>query len=239
MRLQACLNGARPEDAHPALPLTPAAMARDARAVRVAGAEELHIHPRDAARAESLDPRVVAETLAAVRAAVPGMKVGISTGDWIAPFGAARAEAMAGWAVRPDYVSVNLSEPDAPEVIARMLGMGIGVEAGLAGPADVERLLGLQGADRCLRLLIEMEAPGLAAAIATADAMQARLQAALPGLPIMLHGFDDTAWPLLERAAGLGLATRIGLEDVLALPDGPAPDNAALVAAAHRMLAAG
>jgi uncharacterized protein (DUF849 family) len=35
------------------------------------------------------------------------------------------------------------------------------------------------------------------------------------------------------------LDARIGLEDVLVLPDGrPAPDNGALVAAAHRVLAA-
>jgi uncharacterized protein (DUF849 family) len=42
---------------------------------------------------------------------------------------------------------------------------------------------------------------------------------------------------MLARAADLGFATRIGLEDTLVLPDGTeAPDNAALVAAAREIL---
>jgi uncharacterized protein (DUF849 family) len=45
--------------------------------------------------------------------------------------------------------------------------------------------------------------------------------------------------PALRVAGRLGLSTRIGLEDVLVLPDGsPAPDNAALVRAARDLLAA-
>ncbi len=58
----------------------------------------------------------------------------------------------------------------------------------------------------------------------------------VPGdpLPILLHGQESSAWPALRHAAALGLQARIGLEDVLALPDGTlAPDNAALVAAAR------
>ena len=60
------------------------------------------------------------------------------------------------------------------------------------------------------------------------------LLAALAGLsPILLHGQDAVAWPVLRRAQALGLDTRIGLEDTLTLPDGsPAPDNASLVRAA-------
>ncbi|MFC7735049.1 3-keto-5-aminohexanoate cleavage protein [Roseomonas sp. GCM10028921] len=48
MCLQACLNGARAPDFHPALPLTPEAVARDAACV-AAGAVSLHLHLRDAA----------------------------------------------------------------------------------------------------------------------------------------------------------------------------------------------
>jgi len=51
--------------------------------------------------------------------------------------------------------------------------------------------------------------------------------------PILLHGQDDGAWPVLGEAVRLGLSTRIGLEDTLHRPDGtPALGNADLVAAA-------
>ena len=52
------------------------------------------------------------------------------------------------------------------------------------------------------------------------------------GRPVLLHGEDGGAWPVLRLAGRLGLATRIGLEDVLVLPDGErAGSNAQLVTA--------
>ncbi|MER5207350.1 3-keto-5-aminohexanoate cleavage protein [Streptomyces sp. NPDC002825] len=54
-----------------------------------------------------------------------------------------------------------------------------------------------------------------------------------PGVPVLLHGVDDGAWPVLGLARRLGLHARIGLEDTLFLPDGTrARSNAELVAAA-------
>jgi uncharacterized protein (DUF849 family) len=51
--------------------------------------------------------------------------------------------------------------------------------------------------------------------------------------PILLHGFDDTVWPFVERAVREGFSTRVGLEDGSGLPDGSvAPSNAELVRAA-------
>lgn len=56
---------------------------------------------------------------------------------------------------------------------------------------------------------------------------------AAPGRPVLLHGQDGGAWPVLRLAGTLGLDTRIGLEDTLLLPDGgPARDNAQLIRAA-------
>jgi uncharacterized protein (DUF849 family) len=55
--------------------------------------------------------------------------------------------------------------------------------------------------------------------------------------PVLLHGFNESCWPLLQHAGARGLQTRIGMEDTLVLPDGsPAPDNAALVSAAVQLL---
>ncbi len=62
MIVQACINGARPRDFHPSLPLDAHAMASDAAACVAAGAAELHIHPRGADGRESLS--AVDETVA-------------------------------------------------------------------------------------------------------------------------------------------------------------------------------
>ena len=56
---------------------------------------------------------------------------------------------------------------------------------------------------------------------------------------VVLHGEGASAWPLVRLVAAHGLGTRIGLEDVLVLPDGwAAPDNAALVRAARALVTA-
>lgn len=237
MTLQAALNGARPSDT-PRLPLSPAAIAADARACRDAGAQSLHVHPRDDLARESLHPDAVAEVLQAVRAAVPGMPVGISTGDWIVPR-LGRIDDMRGWRVLPDYVSVNLSEPDAPEVLDLMRRMGVGIELGLASVADLERLVALPGdpSQGARRAMIEMDRGPYASARHEAGLIRHMLGQALPSVPVLLHGFGDTAWEFLALARDWGCETRIGLEDVLTLPDGRPAGNADLVACAAGILA--
>ena len=66
------------------------------------------------------------------RPSVPGIPVGLSTGWWIAPQGRARQQQIRAWQTLPDYVSVNLIEEDAAEIIDLALQKGIGVEAGLS-----------------------------------------------------------------------------------------------------------
>jgi uncharacterized protein (DUF849 family) len=60
--VQACINGARPAAFHPALPLTPDAMARDSAACTAAGAAEIHLHPRGPGGRESLAPAAMDAT---------------------------------------------------------------------------------------------------------------------------------------------------------------------------------
>jgi uncharacterized protein (DUF849 family) len=79
-----------------------------------------------------------------------------------------------------------------------------------------------------------------AEAEAQADRLLDRLDQAASPAQVLLHGEGSSCWPVLRHAVRRGLATRIGLEDVLELPDGgPAPDNAALVRAARQIVAAG
>lgn len=236
MIVQACLNGARPAGWHPRLPTNAQALATDAAAVVRAGAQELHLHVRGADGAESLEPADVDATVAAVRAAVPGTLIGVSTGAWIEPDEDRRLALIAGWRELPDHASVNLSEAGAPAVIERLRRLGVGVEAGLASTADAERFVRLGLAGLALRVLIEIEEQDLADAMAVADAILEVLERARVKKPILLHGLDGTVWPFVERALRQGYSTRIGLEDGAALPDGSfAGSNAELVGAALRL----
>lgn len=235
MIVQACLNGARPADYHPQLPLTPGSMARDGHAAVAAGAAELHIHPRNANGRESL--AAVDETLPAVRAVCPGTLIGVSTGAWIESDPALTRAAIAHWRHLPDYASVNLSEPDAPAVMALLAERGVGIEAGLATLADARRFTADPICNRVLRVLIEIDEQDTGAALAMADSILAHLRAAGIARPILLHGFNATVWPLLSRAGVLHLSTRVGLEDTRLMPDGSlARDNADLVRAACALM---
>jgi uncharacterized protein (DUF849 family) len=231
--LQACLNGARGHDYNPAVPLTPEALARDAVACLAAGANEFHIHPRNAEGLESFAAADIAAALTAVRASVAGVSVGVSTRVGIMADAAARQHMFKAWDVLPDYVSVNLSEADAPEVIRLMLKRGIGIEAGLATVADAERYVAMPEAESCLRVLIEIEEQESAVALRVAHGIIAVLDKAGSHLPRQLHGFDASKWVMHAEALRLGLDQRIGFEDGGFLPDGRfAGSNAELIAAA-------
>jgi uncharacterized protein (DUF849 family) len=236
--LKACLNGPREPSEHPALPVTPAAIAADAAAAVAAGAGALHIHPKDAAGRDTLEPAVVAAVLEAVRAAVPDVPVGLTTGAQAAPGPAERIGLVRGWAVRPDFVSVNWHEPGSPELAEVLLDMRIGVEPGLWQPAAVAAWRAWPQRGQCVRVLLEItedlppdEAAGAALALMTA------LGPDTGAIPVLLHGEGTSAWPVFAVAVREGLQARMGLEDSLVLPDGsPARGNADLVTAARALL---
>jgi len=237
MIVQACLNGARPVSFHPALPVTAPAIVAEAVAAIAAGAAEIHVHPRGADGRESLAPEVIDGTVKALRAALPGTLIGVSTGDWIERDDERRLAFIDAWRSPPDYASVNLREEAAPRVIERLLKRGIGVEAGIATAADAERFVALPTAHRVLRVLIEIAEQDWEAAAAQADAIDDVLRRAFLDRPVLLHGFDAMMWPFVERAGERRRSTRVGLEDGANLPDGTlAKDNAELVTAACHIL---
>ena len=236
MWLQACLNGSRTSTEHAAVPLTPAALADDARRVLAAGAVSLHVHSVDEAGVESLAPDVVAATLKAIREACPGVAVGISTAAYIEPDLSRRLTFIDTWTVLPDFVSVNLSEPGIDQVIALLVRQGVGLEAGIWTAADARFLLTLTDVP-WLRLLLEPWESDPEQANRMVDTIEDVLGDALPQVPRLVHGTDEAVWSLLERAKRGGHVSRIGLEDTLLLPTGQlATDNAALVRAAKAMI---
>jgi len=237
--LQVALNGSRAPGEHPALPVTPDQLAHAAQRAVAAGADEIHLHVRCSDGSESLAPDDVAQTLTLVRAACPGVPLGISTSAGIVPNVAERYHLINHWIVLPRYVSVNTHETGAIDLIRLLLGRGVGVEAGVWTAAAAEQLHASGLASQCLRVLIEAHENDWEAARANAQAIQAALDRAGINRPRLLHGVDAPAWSLAEDAIKQGYDTRVGLEDMLVLPDGtPAADNAALVAAAVQLIAA-
>ncbi len=232
--VKACINGARTPEQFPDLPVTPDQLAAAAVAAHQAGAQAVHMHPKGADGRDSLEPAVVDAAVAAVRAAAPGLPLGVTTGFWALPDADARRRAVEGWTVLPDFASLNWHEPGSPELAEVLLGKGLGVEVGLFHAEAVASWAQSDIAKHCLRVMIELQGDE---DVAVAEDMLARVQAAGSPAPILLHGLDESCWPLLEYAGVRGVQTRIGLEDTLKLPDGTlAPDNAALVSAAVELL---
>ncbi|MDT5248649.1 MAG: hypothetical protein QOJ28_1283 [Mycobacterium sp.] len=232
--VKACINGARTPDQHPNLPVTPEQLAAAAVAAHQAGAQAVHMHPKTADGKDSLEPAAVDAAVTAVRAAAPGLPLGVTTGFWALPDAEARIRAVEGWTVLPDFASLNWHEPGSPELAEVLLGRGLGVEVGLFHPEAAASWAKSDIAKHCMRVMIELQGDE---DVAVADDMLARVHAAGSPAPVLLHGFDESCWPLLEHAGVVGVQTRIGLEDTLRLPDGTmAPDNAALVSAAVRLL---
>ncbi|MFI0981590.1 3-keto-5-aminohexanoate cleavage protein [Streptomyces sp. NPDC021093] len=239
--IQVCLNGQRGTGDGAAVPVTPGAMAESAAAAVASGAAEVHVHPKSPCGDDTLSPSVLAATLTAIRSAVD-VPVGVTTGAWTEPEPQRRIERIASWTVLPDHASVNWHEPGAEEVAGALLARGVAVESGLwSGTEGVDRFLGSPLRSRSLRVLLEVTDPDPLTAEDSALQFLADLarrgavgsQGDVCGAPMLLHGEDGGAWPVLALARRLGLATRIGLEDTLLLPDGrPAGSNAQLVSAA-------
>jgi uncharacterized protein (DUF849 family) len=230
MAVKACLNGGRTRAEHPAVPLTPSELAADAVAVRRVGAFAVHVHPRDDRGLQTLNARACDAAVAAIRRAAPGLPVGLSTAETIDRDPFARAAAVRAWRQPPDFISVNLAELGWSGIVRAAVHAGIGVEAGLASRADAEEFARSPFAHQVVRALVEVDG----------GAEEARQIAALipAEVPQPWHGSGERTWEVLAAAVAEGIDVRVGLEDVLVLPDGSvAAGNAELVAAAAALAA--
>jgi uncharacterized protein (DUF849 family) len=237
MLIKAALNGGRSRADHPAIPITPDELAASAKESVAAGAGAIHFHVRSPDGRESLDPEHVSRALTAVREAAPLTPVGVSTGAWILRDAKLRHETISRWKILPDFASVNFNEDGAPPLAELLLSLGVPIEAGLCDVKGTEVFVKSGLAPRCLRILVEALGQEKPAALKTVEDIVRSLDQASILLPRVLHGSDRLAWELIDEAAARGYDTRVGLEDILTLPDGnPAPNNGALVAEAARRM---
>jgi uncharacterized protein (DUF849 family) len=235
MLIEVALNGGRTRAEHPLVPCSPGEMAVAAKEAVAAGAGAAHFHVRAADRRESLDADDVARAVAAVRAAIPGVPFGVSTGLWMVRDAKERHEKVAAWKEFPDFASVNFNEEGGIALAELLLSKGMGVDAGMGSVLATEKFLESGLAARCRWVLLEPEQQEMDAALAVVAKVEEMLRVAGIALPIILHGVGRTAWELIDVAARRGYDTRIGLEDALTLPDGShARGNAELVAEAMK-----
>ena len=215
--LKVCVNGGRGR--HDRAPTTPDEVAASAAEAVAAGAEAVHVHPRDGRGAQTLDAGHVLTTLAAVRAAAPGILVGVSTHAGIVPDPDERLALVTRWPAPheggPDFASVNWHETGAAELARRLRTHLIGVEAGLWTPAAAAAFVATRWPWQVVRVLVETmpghspgaEGPRSAEWILSALGRQPA--------PLLVHGEDRWTWPVLRWAQRHGYDTRIGLEDTL------------------------
>jgi uncharacterized protein (DUF849 family) len=227
MLLQAALNGPFTKDEHPAMPVTAAELAADARACVDAGAGAIHLHPRNRHGEETLDPDTINAAVREVRAAC-GVPVGVSTGAWIEPDHELKLEYIGAW-TEPDYASVNVSEDGWQEVFRALREQGFGVEAGVWSVEDARALNESGLAGDLTRILIEPVEADPAGAIE----LVAAIRNEVPDGPILQHGDGAATWVLIEDAIRNGLDTRVGLEDTQEAP------NPELVRRAMSLITAG
>jgi len=220
--LQGCLNGARPADVHPALPVTPYELARDARVIARYGVTSVHVHPRCPQGLETLEPVHVGDAVAAIRAEVPGIEVGVPAARWVQPDPKIRIAAVMAWGKlgrgKPDVIAVNVHDSEWRKVCSAAHSLGMGIELGVwtTGDAVTLRNAGLPAGT--IRLVAEPTVSG--PDVAVAEAIRIVRTLGQPGVPVLVHGEDSGAWPVFDYARKMGLDARIGLEDVLLGRDG-------------------
>jgi uncharacterized protein (DUF849 family) len=234
--VKSCLNGPRTRAEHKRVPITPREFARDAKEVVRAGAAAVHLHPRLPDGDETLEANACGEAIKAIRGACR-VPLGISTASWIEENPARKVSFIDGWKVNPDFASVNLNEAGWRDVCKALVRRGVWIEAGLWSVADARTFVSSGFEKGCVRVLVEITEKEPAEAVSLAAEMDRVLRKAKGRLPILHHGYDRTAWRVLENALELGRDIRVGLEDTLFLPNGrPAGSNARLVESAVRML---
>ena len=237
-------NGAYKTHAdHAAVPMTPAALAAEARACLDAGAAMMHMHVRRPDGRHSLDVAEYRAALAAVKQAVGDELLVQVTSEAAGVYRAAEQIAMVR-ELRPEAVSIGLREiavPDIPEHELAAFLQWLAVERVMAqiilyDVADVQRFQSLRerglmppGAWSVLFVLGRYTA----GQTSSPRDLLPFLQAFDQPLPWAMCAFGREEHACATAAAALGGHVRVGFENNLKLRDGSvASGNAALVAQA-------
>ena len=241
--LQVTPSGPFGKERHRNLPVMLDELLAELRECFQAGAGGVHLHVRDEAGAETLDPARVNFVVARIRglAAELGItvEIGLTTGAWILPQMSERLAMIREWE-GVDCATVNLSEDGFERVMQTVLDIGVGVDVGLWAPRELDLLSASGYLPVAQRVSIELD-PGEPYFLqGTPPGVAKRINDALDDAGSdcrrLTHGMNAWTWPLVEDAFRRGHDTRVGFEDSILLPDGRAADrNADLVRVAFAL----
>ncbi|MER8635939.1 3-keto-5-aminohexanoate cleavage protein [Mesorhizobium sp. M0998] len=243
-------NGGRRSKAdHPAIPLTPAELARTAAECADAGAAMIHVHVRDRSGNHLLDPDAYRQTIAAIRGAAGDRLIIQITSEALGIYSPAQQMAVVQ-DVKPQAVSLALREivPDAGSELACVRFMawlhteGVAPQIILYSPEEAVRLSDMQQrglipwASIPVLYVLGRYTPGQASVPADLLPFLAANMPRFDHWSVCAFGRNEAA--CVTAAALLGGHVRVGFENNLFLPDGSiASSNAELVATVARILA--
>lgn len=234
-------NGARrTKQDHPALPISPQELARDARRLCDAGVSVLHLHVRDERGCHTLDAGSYRDAIDAIRASVGEQLIIQITTEAVGRYNAAEQRALVR-EIQPEAVSLALRELCASKAdearfadLCNFMAVNeIWPQFILYSPDDVRhferlRALGtLSGAMPFALFVLGNYAQRRDGAVADLHALLAETKAYYPW-SVCCFGPNEHA--VARAAAELGGHVRLGFENNLVLANGRvAADNAALV----------
>jgi len=242
-------NGARRTQAdHPALPMRPAEIAREAAACAEAGANVIHLHVRDDSGRHSLDAHRYRDAVAAVKQRLGDRLLIQVTTEAVGLYTPQQQMALVR-ELRPEAASVALRElvpddaalPDAARFFEWALREGVALQFIVYGADEARRLVSLarQGA-------VPQDAPNALFVLGRYSAGQRStptdLLSFLDGWPLewpwSVCAFGATEAQCMAAAIGLGGHARVGFENNLHRADGSlASGNADLVGNVRELVA--
>lgn len=101
-----------------------------------------------------------------------------------------------------------MSEPGLAALLETLRPAQIAAEAGVGSAADTGALAALRPSVRWLRILLEVSGVPAARAVTVADEILRGLDQLGLAVPRLLHGEEDSCWPLVSRGSGYLSASR-------------------------------
>lgn len=220
MVIKVCLNGGRTKQEHAGIPVTLDEVIADIHAVRKLGVQHFHVHLRDSEGMETFENRLLAPQMRILRQHFPDIKIGLSSNLFNGMTLERRYRNIREWEFRPDYISVNLSEPGSVELWNLLKNKGIKPEAGIWSLNDAEIFVKHKLDLFCERVLIEIFFEEEEETIRQAIQISAFIAEHNHSLEQVHHGEGINTWAVIDNALSQDYGVRIGLEDTLVLRNG-------------------